>query len=72
MRKYSDLFNGCKSLISIPDISNWKTHKIVGMNHIFDGCSSLISMPDITKWDISNAININNMFSKMLFFNINA
>ena len=55
------MFNGCYSLISLPDISKWNTSKVkyFGINNIINGCISLISLPDISKW---NTYITNNMF----------
>ena len=41
------IFNNCKSLNSLPDISKWNTTKATAMNSIFYGCKSLNSLPDI-------------------------
>ena len=45
----SYLFWGCKSLISLPDISKWNISNVKYMNGMFSGCESLISLPDISK-----------------------
>ena len=37
----SHIFDGCLSLISLPDISNWNTSYINDMSCIFRGCESL-------------------------------
>ena len=58
----SDMFYGCNSLISLPDISKWNTSNIKDMNKMFYRCNSLISLPDISKWDTSNVNNINLIF----------
>ena len=55
------LFTNCYSLISLPDISNWKVNDIF---LIFSNCISLISLPDISKWN-----NNNIMYMKYLFTN---
>ena len=34
----SHMFSGCSSLLSISDISNWKTTNSIDMNSIFNGC----------------------------------
>ena len=44
------MFWGCKSLISLPDISKLNTSHATKMISIFRGCESLISLPDISKW----------------------
>ena len=53
----SDMFYGCSSLISLPDISKWNTKNIIDMSCLLYGCSSLISLTDISKWDIYNKKN---------------
>ena len=58
------LFYNCSSLISLPDISNWKTKTILIMEGMLWGCSSLISLPDISKWNIENITHINHLFSE--------
>ena len=58
----SGMFNGCSSLISLPDISKWDTKNVKDMNDMFCECSSLISLPDISKWDTTNATLIGHMF----------
>ena len=39
----------CKSLSSLPDISNWDTSNAIKMNYMFCECRSLSSLPDISK-----------------------
>ena len=56
------MFRGCKSLISLPDISKWNTSNVEDMDFMFDGCNSLISLPDISKWNTSNVNNMSYMF----------
>ena len=46
------VFNGCSSLISLPDISKWETRYVINMSDLFSGCNSLISLPDISKWNM--------------------
>jgi len=36
------MFNGCSSLISLPDISKWDT-KNVNMSNMFDKCHNLLN-----------------------------
>ena len=43
----SHIFNGCISLISLPDISNWNIVNVKDLNSMFYNCNSLISLPDI-------------------------
>ena len=44
-----DMFSGCSSLISLPDISKWNTSHAINILEMFSGCISLISLPDISK-----------------------
>jgi len=37
----SHMFNGCSSLLSLPDISKLNTNNFTNMSHMFNGCSSL-------------------------------
>jgi surface protein len=56
------LFNNCKLLQSLPDISVWNTSNVTDMNTMFSNCQSLLYLPDISKWDTSNVINMAYMF----------
>ena len=60
----SYLFYCCKSLISLPDISNWNTNNVKYMSGMFDECKSLNSLPDISKWNTNNVTNMSKMFYK--------
>ena len=57
-----NMFKGCSSLTTLPDISKWNTNNLNNMKNMFQGCSSLISMPDINKWIIRHQTNISGMF----------
>ena len=57
------IFSGCKSLISLPDLSKWNTSNVTSMNNLFNKCESLISLPDISKWSISKVTDIWNIFN---------
>ena len=57
------LFEGCLSLISIPDISNWDITNVADISDIFSKCYSLISMPNISKWKFSNNDNNRDLFN---------
>ena len=59
----NNMFSGCKSLISLPDLSKWNTSNIENMIYMFSGCKSLISLPDLSKWNTSKVKHINLMFS---------
>ena len=54
----SNMFLGCSSLLSLPDISKLNTNNVYDMNFMFNGCSSLSSLPDISKWNINNVTNM--------------
>ena len=43
------MFDGCKSLKELPDISKWDTKNVTDMSYMFDGCKSLKELPDISK-----------------------
>ena len=58
----SHMFDGCSSLLSLPDISKWKTNNVNNMSNMFSRCSSLSSLPDISKWNTNNANYISGMF----------
>ena len=57
----ADMFDNCKSLLSLPDIDKWDTSNITNMAWMFSNCS-LLSLPNISKWKISNVTNMNHMF----------
>ena len=59
----SHMFNGCRSLSSLPDISNWNTSKITNMSDMFYDCSSLSSLPDISNWNTSKVTNMSCMLN---------
>ena len=59
----SEMFRGCKSLSSLPDISKWNTSNVIDMSEMFSGCNSLSSLPDISKWNTSNVTYMYDMFS---------
>ena len=57
-----NMFKGCESLISLPDISKLNTKNVKNMNSMFYGCISLTFLSDISKWNISNVNNLSNLF----------
>ena len=59
----SSLFDNCKSLYFLPNISRWNTSNITNMNKLFFRCDSLLSISDISKWNISKVIDISDFFS---------
>ena len=54
----SYMFEEYSSLLSLPDISKWKTNNVNNMISMFSGCRSLKSLPDISK---QNTKKVNNM-----------
>ena len=58
----SFMFEGCSSLESLAEISNWKTNYVINMNNMFNGCSSLKMLPDISNWNTSNVFDMSGMF----------
>ena len=58
----SYMFDECKSLITLTDITKWNTKNITNMSNIFHLCESLISLPDISKWNTINVKDMNSMF----------
>ena len=57
-----DWNNGCKSLISLPNFSNWNTKYVTNMSKMFIGCESLSSLSDISKWNTRKVTNMSDMF----------
>ena len=59
----SGMFSDCKSLVSLPDISELNTNKVMDMSYMFSNCEALKSLPDISKWNTNNIIDMSYMFS---------
>ena len=58
----SYMFNKCKSLSLLPNISKWNTNNVTDMSYMFNECKSLSSLPDISKWNTNNVTNMYDMF----------
>ena len=56
------MFEGCSSLKSLPDISNWNTSYLTSNESMFKGCSSLQSLSDISGWKTYSLENMKSMF----------
>ena len=56
------MFKGCKSLISLPDISKLNTANVINISSMFYGCISLIFLSDISKWNTNKVKNMSNLF----------
>ena len=63
INKMSGIFTNCKSLISLPDISEWDFKNVTDMSTMFSYCENIVTLPDISKWDISKVINMSGLFS---------
>ena len=61
----SQLFYGCSSLKSLPDISKWNIDNVENTELLFAGCSSLKSLPDISKWNLFNNKNKPSLFHSL-------
>ena len=58
----SFMFDGCSSLISLPDLSKWNIEKVKNLNFTFHGCSSLKYLPDISNWNTKNVTKMSYTF----------
>jgi len=57
------MFENCRNLKSIHDISLLDTKNVISINSIFRNCSSLEYLPDISKWNTLNMEDISRAFS---------
>ena len=62
LNNLSNIFYGCNSLISLPDIGKWNIENVTDMSCIFQGCKSLLFLPDISLWNTSKTTKMNSMF----------
>ena len=60
----SHIFDGCISLISISDISQWNTCNVIDMSYMFNYCFSLESLSDISNWSTKNVKDISYLFCR--------
>ena len=67
----NNLFSGCSSLSSLPDISKWKFFILINKSCLFDNCISLLNTLEI-KWNIEDSLKSLTSFKKELdiFFQI--
>ena len=56
------MFEGVRSLLNIPDISNWDTSNVNNISSIFRGCFYLRSLPDISVFKTDNITDMSSMF----------
>ena len=59
------LFQGCSSLLSLPDISKWNTSNVKNMSSLFEGCANLVTIK-IADWDISKVESMNSLFKECI------
>ena len=57
------MFDECKSLSVMPDISKWNFSKDGNMSNMFSFCLSLVTLPDISKWKVDNCYLMVQMFA---------
>ena len=60
----SHIFNGCKHLINLPDMSKIDTKNITNMSSMFRYCSNIKSLPDLSKWNTKNVTDMSYLFAK--------
>ena len=61
IKDISGIFAGCKTLVSIPNISKLNTSNITDMSSMFEYCK-IPFLLDISEWNTSNVINMSKMF----------
>ena len=62
IRKMNYMFNECKLLKKLPDISEINTENVTDMSYMFNNCSSIKDLPDISKWKTEKVKDISYMF----------
>ena len=63
-----EMFSGCESLISLPNISVWDTRKLKALNEMFFGCKSLTSFPELTAWNTSSVNDMTQIYNERIDF----
>ena len=58
------LFQGCSSLSSLYEISDWSLINVIDMRYMFSECSNLSSLDGISKWDIDKVQKKENIDSR--------
>ena len=59
----SNIFSGCKYLITILNLNKLDISNVKNMSGIFSRCKMLEKISDISKWNTSNVTNMRSMFS---------
>ena len=60
----SHIFENCKQLISLPNISKIDTNNITNMGSMFKYCSNIKQFPDLSKWNTKNVTDMSFLFAK--------
>ena len=60
----SHMFDGCESLLSVSQMSNWDSSQIINMKCMFNRCKNLISLSDISYLNTSQVKNMGFLFSR--------
>ena len=60
VRNMRGIFEGCISLYSLPDISEWKTGNVIDMSFMFYGCRNLFSFQNSSKENIISNFSVIN------------
>lgn len=58
----SMMFQGCRNIISVPDLSTLNTDNVTDISFMFSNCNSLTSLPDLSIWNTSKIKNISSLF----------
>ena len=58
----SMMFQGCRDLICLPDLSKLNLDNVTDISYLFSNCSSLSSLPDISSWNTSKIKNMSSLF----------
>ena len=56
------MFCNCKTLKSLPNLSEWNMTRAVDISSMFQNCRSLKSLFNISKWNIENGKKKDNLF----------
>ena len=58
----SMMFQGCRNIISVPDLSTINTDNITDISFMFSNCNLLTSLPDLSIWNTSKLRNMSSLF----------
>ena len=58
----SMMFQSCRDLISLPDLSFLNIENVTDISYMFSNCSSLLSLPDLSSWNTSKVNNMSSLF----------